>query len=291
MGPSSQARIAIGLLLGLQLLTSLAAVVLLGRTSPAVERILRENVDSTEAVEEMFEVLTSGHEPARFHEALQRAKNNITEAQEAPLVTSIQQHAAAALAGDARARADVAEALRGLGDVNRASMDQANAEAANLGLAGAWAMALLGFTGFLLSLILRRQLESHVLAPVIEVDEVLAAVRAGDEYRRCSAPAEVAPSRVKDNLNWVLDRRLGRAHADGQEGALRAALNALLDARTTSAALLIDAHGRVVAANATALAEGMTGSDLERAAEAWSLTALDHNLRLAERRSSLGPAA
>ncbi len=265
MRPSMEARVGVWLLLGVQLLTSLGGVVLLGRMSPAVEQILTENVYSTEAVEEMLEVLATTDDPAQFERAFTRARGNITEAAEVPLLAEIEAGAPSALRGDADATAAVARALRALGAVNRDSMTRANANAERLGLAGAWAMALLGFLGFLVSLIVRRRIEARLLAPILEVDAVLEACRGGDEYRRCHASQDEAGNRLMSNLNWLLDRREGVPDVPTEDLALRAALVTLLDDLVAAPCVLLDAHGAVVAVNQAALDDAVRPSELAAA--------------------------
>lgn len=257
MRPASEARLGLTALLSLQLLTSVGGVVLLGRMAPAVERIIEENVYSTEAVEDMLGALASGAPAATFDEALARARGNITEAGEVELIGTIDGAWARARAGDAAARGELVEALHDLGRLNRASMVEADTIARNLGLAGAWAMALLGFLGFLVSLVVSRRVQDRLLVPFGEVDRVLAAARAGDQHRRCvptGAPA--AEQRVMENLDWLLDQRGARADAPTEDPLLRACLLALLDRESTRAQVLVGPQGAVVAVNSAALAAG-----------------------------------
>lgn len=292
MRPSSEARFGIRLLLVLQILTSLAGVAMLGRMSPAVERILMENVYSTEAVEEMLEVLTTRGEPARFHAAFARAKGNVTEQEEVPLLDQVEAHADAALRGDHEALVSVSTALRELSQVNRASMQRADATASRLGLAGAWAMPLLGFVGFLVSLVVTRRVETRLLAPILEVDAVLAAAREGDEFRRCGVPADGEGSRLMANLNWLLDKRGGAPHCPTEDADLRWTVVALLDHLTDQAAVLLD-DGDVVAANETALRDGVQPRAVAaqvregEAPQGWAAHALGDGLTLVVRHGDI----
>lgn len=207
MGPSSEARLGIGALLVLQILTALAGVALLSRMGPAVDLILRENVYSTEAVEDMLSSLVS-EDQERFSDALDRARSNVTEDEEVEPLDTLAALAADATAGDADAKLRAVDALNELGMVNRRSMEQADVRARTLGLTGAWAMALLGVFGFIISLRLQRRVQVHMIAPVHEVDAVLVAARKGDRYRRCEPFRHHQNlGRVADNLNWLLDER------------------------------------------------------------------------------------
>jgi hypothetical protein len=258
MRPSVEARFQVWMLLGLQLVTSLAGVVLLGRMTPEVERILVENVYSTEAVEDMLVVLATDRSAPAFAEALARATSNITEEGEADLLKVVEAQASRALAGEAAAIEEVTSALSDLGHVNRDSMRRAEETASRLGLAGAWAMALLGFLGFLMSLAVVRRVESRLLAPILEVDAVLAAARHGDEYRRCAmVAASPEGGRLMENLNWLLDRRPGPALCPTEDAALREAVVGLVDRFTEAPAVIGDREGRVVAVNLLALDEGV----------------------------------
>lgn len=261
---STQAHVGIAALLAVQILTSVAGVALLGRMSPAVGDILEENVRSTEAVEEMLGVLATGGPAERFDDALERARNNITEPEESELLDDLAAH---------RARQDgvpgpaAVVTLRELGEVNRRSMVRADDEARELGLAGAWAMALLGFCGFLVSLVVFRRVELQLLRPVVEIDAVLEAARSGDGLRRCTLDASFPQEgRLAANLNWLLDRQLEtRAPRVSEDPGLRGALLATLDAHD-GPALAGDAAGRLVAANRVALAA-------DGGAGAWTATA------------------
>ena len=91
--------IGVGILLSLNLLLALGAIGLLTRMSPAIREIIEENVVSLEACEVMLSVLASGEEEGelssrsrrRYRDALERAKNNVTEKEEVPVLEQIEQ--------------------------------------------------------------------------------------------------------------------------------------------------------------------------------------------------------
>ena len=259
MRPSIEARYGVAALLFLQLATSVAGVVLLGRMSPAVQNILEENVYSTQAVEEMLAELamTPSASPATeaYKASLQRARGNITEAQEVGIVDALDASAAQGLEGGPK-RQEAVRLLQDLGAVNRASMRRADERAQRLGLAGAWAMALLGFGSFLVSWVLYRRLESRLLAPVLEVAEVLAAVRAGDTFRRCT-PLGRAGQRgaLAADLNWLLDRKLSAEPSQSDAVVLRECLLTLADGLDDRLVVVGDATGQLLALNRRALDE------------------------------------
>lgn len=168
---------------------------------------------------------------------------------------------------------------------------EATTEAGRLALAGAWAMAALGFVSFLAGLGLWRRVQRRVLAPILEVDAVLAAARAGDERRRCSKPWEPeAGGRLVENLNWALDRRVGTPDKPSEDAALRAVVVGLLDRTADRPALVVRADGGVTAANEVALAGLPEGATAGAVAEAvargeaptgWSVAPLGPGLWLA----------
>lgn len=246
--------IGAGILLLLQLLTAFSAIGLLSRVSPAVEQILRENVYSIEAVEEMLVVLAADPGPpagARFDAALRRAEGNVTIAEERPLLDAIRADRAAALKGDVDARRRVVENLQALSGVNRDSMQTANQNARRLGVTGTWAAVFLGFGAFLVGVGVYRRLRDRVEAPITEFDRALIAARKGDTLRRCQqydAPEEL--TRMRQNLNWLLDRIVQFDRSD--DPIERLALLALLDQRSAPT-LLIHRREGVRASNQAAL--------------------------------------
>jgi PAS domain-containing protein len=195
-----------------------------------------------------------------FERALQRAKDNITKSEEVPVIERIEQHGRAALAGDARAVMVVVQALQSLTTINRRAMMSADQEAQRLGVAGAWVAVFIAVFAFVISLIVVRRLERHVLYPLIELHDVLAAVRAGNRYRRCriiEAPEEI--QRVLHSVNALLEHRLNGSDAAPHRRVhfetplAHAALIHLLEQRP-EAMVLVDAHGAVIASNNRGLA-------------------------------------
>ncbi|MCB9692260.1 MAG: hypothetical protein H6736_10645 [Alphaproteobacteria bacterium] len=273
-----EARFGLAVLAALQLLTSAAGIALLARMSPAVEEILTQNVYSTEAVEAMLGARVLHDEPG-FTTALERARGNITEPEETELLARIERaHAAeAAPGGEERLVAD----LHTLGEVNRLSMVRADERARSLGLAGAWAMALLGVAGFGVTLAVYRRMERRLLATVVEVDAVLEAARQGDRMRRCVPVSRLEHEhRLAANLNWLLER----AEREGgfrEDPAVRATLLALVDGE--EAPVAVGVEEQVVALNAAALDlaaapgrwDALVGALLAgEAREGWTLTRL-----------------
>jgi nitrogen fixation/metabolism regulation signal transduction histidine kinase len=258
-------------LLVVQVLTSLVAIAMLGRMSPAIERILQENVYSVQAVEEMLVVLaTPGPEDAAesavYREALQRASSNVTEAEEPPVLATLRSAADGTMAGDPAARQQSAEALRELGRINREAMVRADEEAKRLGTAGAWAAAFLGFVGLLASFVSIARARRRFVAPVAAITRAVAQQETGDLHRRCIVPDGSAAELEKLGrfLNELLDHREHSVQAvHVVETVERSVALHLLDQMGEPVAV-IDAFGELVVANRAAenLLAGPTGVEL-----------------------------
>lgn len=260
--------VGLGTLVTLNILFAFGAIGLLLRMSPAIERILQENIYSIEATEEMLSLLVqSSRQPSRdmtlqqFEQAWQRARNNVTEAEETSVLQTIQQHYRAAIGGDEQAVGTVVRALQRLMHINRSAMEATDEEAQRLGFAGAWVAVLVALVSFVISLMVVHKLEGRVLNPFVELYRVLQSVLAGNPYRRCreiDAPEEI--KRVLNSVNLILDERLTRNHADAQKKRAsshatleRSALMYLLEARS-DAMVVVDEHGEIVASNRRGLA-------------------------------------
>jgi hypothetical protein len=260
LGAGRRLTLSVGLLVAIQLLTSLVTIILLERMSPRIDGILKENVASVQAVEEMALALAESaiddgsHE--RFFSALGRAKGNVTEAEERPALAELEAVAEAALAGDEKARRKATLALRRLADVNRKAMDQAGADTRRLGSAGAWAAVLLGLTGLFASGITIRRMKRRVLGPIADITRAVVAHRAGDRHRRCTdTHAEAELGLVAHTLNDLFDLRERAGDVDAPATAAsddRAALLYLLDERSEPV-LIAGQRGQVLAANQRAL--------------------------------------
>lgn len=261
---SDEIKLSVLGLLALQAVTSFGAIALLGRMSPAIERILSENLYSIRSAEQMLAALALV--PAGPHEAdvraqelregLARAKGNVTEERERPALATIETHAAAALAGDPQALRATVAAIRELAVVNHASTELADREARRLGSAGAWAAVLLGALGLVLgATVVRLQLRRLVL-PLLDLQGTAQAFRNGDRHRRTTrggAPAEF--QQVGQLLDELIDRALVPSRVVAPVPAQeveRAALLLLLD-RAAHPALVIDGEGRPLAAGQAAL--------------------------------------
>ncbi|MGE0792027.1 MAG: hypothetical protein AB7S26_40510 [Sandaracinaceae bacterium] len=249
-----QLRWLLGLLIAVQVVTALAGIGLLERMSPAIGKILDENVVSVEAVESMLRVLAepvpSPDQRARFDEALAAAEGNVTEPDEAPLLRTIRVSRARAMDGDASARARVSDALVELGQINRSAMARADTEARRLGSAGRWALAFLALVGLFATVIAARRTQWQFLAPLAELEEVVRTHHAGNPHRRCRPMPHSELGDVLSRVNGILDSALPGS-ADPDAAAMRRAVLFLLDSRDAPSVLL-DEDGDVVAASPNA---------------------------------------
>lgn len=243
-----------GALLAVQLVTSFAAVGLLARTSPAIERILVED-RSIAAVERALAVLASDGDRATFDAAVAEARRLANDPAEQPLFERISANEGPALAGDARARTELAATLTELAAVHRASKEEFDEQARFVGRAGAWATALLGGFGFLLSVVVYRRLRARVEEPILGIDATLRALRSGEMRRRASTrEGSVEARRIAENVNWLVDRLEQERHPVPEEDRTdRALLVAVLD-REEGAVIALDLQGRPIAVNKRALA-------------------------------------
>lgn len=259
MRAHDEARLGIGGLVLLQLLTAGAAIGLLSRVGTAISLAMRENVYSEAAASEMLYVVAGGEpaddaERALFLGALDRARRNITVDDERPVIDGLTQVAPGALAGEPRDRLMAAALALELGEVNRRSMTAHETRARRLGWGGAWAAAIFGAVGFALALVVWRRFQLRFLAPLEEIDAVLTAALRGDVRRRAritDAPAELM--RAKAGLNDVLDRGAATpALPDPAAVDLLGPLLVLLD-RQAHPVWLYSGDGALVAANQAGL--------------------------------------
>ncbi|MBX3273377.1 MAG: hypothetical protein KF729_24150 [Sandaracinaceae bacterium] len=247
---------AIGL--AAHVITVLAAIALLARMSPAIGQILDANERSVHEAERMLAALTrpvaSPEDRATYFDALGAAEQNVTEGEEPEVLARLRAAGDDALDGDVDARVAVVRDLLRLSEINRTAMRGADARALRLGLAGRWALALLGVIGIFASAWALRRAQHQVLDPVEELVAVLDARARGDRHRRYSQTGSSALASALARIDELLDAldapRPGEAGAGAR--ALSAAVAHLLDA-TGRPILLAASDGRVVAASVAAL--------------------------------------
>ncbi|MBK8975025.1 MAG: hypothetical protein IPM29_03795 [Planctomycetes bacterium] len=189
------------------------AIGLFRRMGPAIERILLRNDATIMATEDVLEVLARSpaavptDDRTRVEAALARARDNVTEPGEAPILDGIAAALEPALSGDRAARHELIGKLVQLIEINRSAMKRVDADAQRIGKAGAWAATLIGFVSLSLSLLLIRRLASRIVRPIDELRDVLTAARAGDQFRRCgSFPTAPELRHAMEVVNELLDQ-------------------------------------------------------------------------------------
>jgi hypothetical protein len=230
--------------------------------TPAVERMMNENVGSMAAASRMFAALAAARlpEPAaeaareRFFETLSWAVRNSTEPGELEVLTELRAHGSAALNGDPRALELALSAIGRLESINDSAVQVAQADLARLARGGEWALALLGIVGFGAGAFIRRRLYHRVVAPLHELERVLLSVEGGDELQRCAARGHSPRQhRALRSLNRLLDSTRAQADSRGtRDGLPRDLVPSLLDAWAGSVAM-IDEQGELLAANRSTL--------------------------------------
>ncbi len=178
----------IGAMLLFQLATSFAAINLLTRMSPAIEKILKENDVSIAAAERMFASLINVGDleirKKNFTDALDLAEKNITEPGEGQILSDIRRNFGAAFNEELISKTSVYESIHQLVEINRRSMLRADDEAKRLGNAGAWTMAFLGIAGFFAWILVLRKINRLITVPLEEIRNVLVAHTEGHLQRR-----------------------------------------------------------------------------------------------------------
>ncbi|MGI6639713.1 MAG: hypothetical protein ACOX4Z_11935 [Desulfobulbus sp.] len=177
----------------LNLLMAFGSIWIFMRMAPAIEVIIARNVVSLEATEKMLAILSMTNEAVAdgsarqdFQQALECAKNNITEPEEAQLLTRIEGLQAQVFAGEHAAGQELVNTLVELGRINRSAMRTADMRAQQLGLGGAWAVVFMATAAFLVSMLFVRGLKRNLLLPLEEIYGAVTDFHHGDTMRRCS---------------------------------------------------------------------------------------------------------
>lgn len=185
---------SLAVLTALNLALAFAAIGLLSRMGPAVDRILRDNVHSIAATEEILSALAltpdaiDADASTRIEVALQRARDNVTEPEEPPIIDRAKEALAKAGRGHPGARTDLVNTIVELSRVNRRAMHRHDEEARQLSTAGSWAAAIAGLLSLWASVFVVARLRKRLLAPMLDLVSVLRAHHSGDSFRRCGAP-------------------------------------------------------------------------------------------------------
>ena len=206
-------RFGAWLLIVLHLLMAFGSIWIFMRMAPAIETIIARNVVSLEASEEMLAILGQKEEQGLgsqaqqgFLQALERAKNNITEAEEAELLTRIEGLYREVVAGNKLHRTELVATLVQLGHTNRDAMRRADIHAQQLGMGGAWAVVFMASATFLVGMLFLRSLKRSLLVPLEEIHAAVTDFHRGDTMRRCSyknAPKSMQPLMM--HINELMD--------------------------------------------------------------------------------------
>lgn len=243
-------------------LTALVAINVLERMTPAVQRMVSENVGSMSAASRMFAALAAARlpEPAaeaareRFFETLSWAVQNSTEPGELELLAELRAHGPEALDGEPRSLELALTAIHRLESINDSALQVAQADLDRLGRGGAWALALLGIAGCGAGAFIRGRLYRRVVAPLYELERVLLSVEGGDQLQRCAARGHSPQQhQALRSLNRLLDSARAQANSRGtNDGLPRDLLPRLLDAWDAPMAL-VDAQGELLSASRSTL--------------------------------------
>jgi len=283
MGLRRDLLIGLGILVALNLLLALGSIGLLTRMSPALKDILDENVVSIEAAEIMLSCLVEVKEQQevpqevleRFSNAFLRAKNNVTETAENPILDEIENRADEALRGNPESVSKLVTQILTLTKVNRQAMLDADNEAQRLGTAGAWASVLLAVVFLVITIFVVARLNQSLVKPYDEFSNVLEAACSGDRLRRCRiAGFPPGVRKLLENLNDLLDRlsaceKKGKPKAMEADSLLRQVALVHLLENYGRAAVLANPEGKILAANQEAVItlSGSEGSSFRSSIE------------------------
>ena len=224
-------RLAAWFLVGLNLVMAFGSIWIFVRMTPAIEFIIDRNVTSIQTCEEMLAALTMVNanrserkktaDSARdaFKDALYKAQQNITEADEPIIIKAIHQSYLSAFAGDTAALNKTIDAILSLGAANRAAMVAADKKARQFGNAGAWGIVFMATVVFLVGMLFVRSLKKNLLHPLEEIHSVTATFQQGDTMRRCTGtgvPKEI--QQIYRELNEILDKNTLQSFSGQHKG-------------------------------------------------------------------------
>ncbi|MBN2161771.1 MAG: hypothetical protein JXR25_10205 [Pontiellaceae bacterium] len=209
MKTAQSVKLGAWLLISLNLLMAFGSIWVFVRMAPAIDVIIVQNEVSLQACQDMLAALATDADTTgsieRFRKALERAGNNVTEAEEPVIIRKISESCDAAFSGTGRTK--TIEAILELGTVNRNAMRQADQRAQQLGYAGAWGIVFMATAIFLIGMMFQHRLKTNLTEPLQEINAVTDAFCKGDAMRRCSLdrpPNNI--KRVLNNVNQLLDQ-------------------------------------------------------------------------------------
>ena len=230
-------RVGAWILVGLNLLMAVGAIGIFNRMAPAIAVIIERNERSINACVDMLAIMAAtgsgsafpNAEAEAFRAAFTRARDNVTEPQEAEILDRMARLQPALFRGDAAVRGSMIDDTRKLDQINREAMVRADRQAQQLGRAGAWGVVFMALVVFLAGVLFIRSLTARVVRPLEEIHAVMTAHRSGETLRRCSgADLSQDVAAVFTGINELLDQvqalHSGQAgpggHSVGDDGRL-----------------------------------------------------------------------
>ncbi|MBN2686217.1 MAG: hypothetical protein JXR40_13125 [Pontiellaceae bacterium] len=209
MKTAQYVKLGAWLLISLNLLMAFGSIWVFVRMAPAIDVIIVQNEVSLQACQDMLAALATdaaADSTERFRNALERAENNVTEAEEPMIIEEISESYDTAISGSDRDRAKTVDAIQKLSAVNRNAMRKADQRAQQLGYAGAWGIVFMATTIFLVGMMFQRRLQTNLAEPLEEINASVESFIKGDYMRRCALNQPPKNIRqIQDNVNELLD--------------------------------------------------------------------------------------
>ena len=176
------------------------------RLAPSIEYINKHNTRSLYYAEQMLSYISVNKDFKQFENALNKAKQNVTEAGEASAVKNIDKSYKAAFNGNFKAEEEVIDNIIELSRINRVAMKQAGMDVKQLSSVGIWVIVFLTLIIWILGLAILNRINRTVILPLAELKDVIESYRKGNRIRRCP---KLAPSsdfqQIYDGINLLLD--------------------------------------------------------------------------------------
>lgn len=176
------------------------------RLAPSIEYINKHNTRSLYYAEQMLSYISVNKDFKQFENALNKAKQNVTEAGEASAVKNIDNSYKAAFNGNFKAEEEVIDNIIELSRINRVAMKQAGMDVKQLSSVGIWVIVFLTLIIWILGLAILNRINRTVILPLAELKDVIESYRKGNRIRRCP---KLAPSsdfqQIYDGINLLLD--------------------------------------------------------------------------------------
>lgn len=211
---SKSIKVGALLIIFLNLIMAVGSIWVFQRMTPSIENIINQNGRSLQASESMLSLLAERDLKtdreglmAHFHEQMEIAKNNVTEASETEPLEIIESNYVAAFRIGGESLKATLKALEALQDVNWNATYKADLRAKQIGNAGAWGVCFMGIFVFVAAIVFKRRVERNLLEPFEEIASVLSAQSKGDVMRRCTRySSSTDVKKVYAQINDWIDR-------------------------------------------------------------------------------------